>query len=655
MNIKRLLTVIGLLFVVSHAFSQDLIKKVPKQAQLLATLNNKVFFDNLHLDTLNATLNKVHLLDKLLGPNTDGSKNSVADLGIDLNQKAYMFFYSTDSVRYLGGLIPLANRKQFEALVEQEEDIIVKNGMSTIETPNDVRITWDDHTIYILSGFQVYSFFENEDVMNRYGLVANAVESDDTWSDEVTIEAYEADTLVVDSTAVAYVEEVDYDTVVPAAVDEYAVVDSILAKEEYSDDYYQSYNTGYDYNYAIKDSLVGLWVQHEFDKLLSGADAGFDTKLMKPMSKNTLGNIFIPDFPKLMFSSVEDLSELSYLGLPRYLLYGDNGGLANMKNLYFMKSYDSQLDIINNQLKTTSDFTFSEDFVKMYKDIYKKGVNPKFYKHLDKDVLAFASININTEAYLKELPAFVDKFYGPLLPNYQDAISLGTTIFDIVFDEKAISKVFKGDNLLLLNGVVKTQVTYKDYEYDDDYNATEVEKTKMETIPQFLWMFTSEDNRIYNQIIKLALKEEGVIDLNNGIYQINTSGQDYFKVYIQAKDGVVYVGNNLDKMNAISTNTVSSKGHPAYVSLVKKNVFSFVFNTKRIPTLVNELELPVDTDLEPFMQDLSNFGDFKVYMPGFKGNTFKMETTLDFPKSNANVLLFINSFINRIIDKELVD
>lgn len=69
-----------------------------------------------------------------------------------------------------------------------------------------------------------------------------------------------------------------------------------------------------------------------------------------------------------------------------------------------------------------------------YKEIYNKKLNPKFYPFLDKDVLGFFSFNVNTEAYLKNLPKIMESYYGSFMPRYSNMISLGAMLFDIALD-----------------------------------------------------------------------------------------------------------------------------------------------------------------------------------------------------------------------------
>src|SRR5690606_39440155 len=109
--------------------------------------------------------------------------------------------------------------------------------------------------------------------------------------------------------------------------------------------------------------------------------------------------------------------------------------------------------------------------------------------------------------------------------RYSEIVDVFATSFAILLDEKAIAKVFKGDNLIVLNGVTNKEITYTDYEYDEDYNYTEVERTKTEAVPDFLWMFSSDDVSIFEKIVKIGLREEGLID-HDGIYEFKVSSRE---------------------------------------------------------------------------------------------------------------------------------
>lgn len=108
-------------------------------------------------------------------------------------------------------------------------------------------------------------------------------------------------------------------------------------------------------------------------------------------------------------------------------------------------------------------------------------------------------MNISTEGYLKQLPALISRWYAPLAGEYADVVTIAATALEIGLDEKSIGKVMKGDHVFFLNDLQKVTKDYVTYEYDDDddYNYKEITKTKDEYVPNFLWMFTSQDQRLY--------------------------------------------------------------------------------------------------------------------------------------------------------------
>jgi len=653
MTIKRLIVTLGVVLYTSFSFAQDLVRKIPKDASLVATFNNKAFFDFLNVDTINAKLIKTKFFDELLdAKNIDGNVG-IEDFGIDLSSKAYLYIKGADSIQFVGGLIPLANKSQFEAFIKNKNRIEYVNNLPSIYSADrTVRMSWDDHTLYILTGLSIGDFFDRQEVKERYGLLGyydEAVDSSWDWdavaADSVYVEGYDEEWTVPDTTVVAQ-EEYLYGE---EEEDEYAIVDSILGQEAYADDYYTRYDSIYRYNDSIKNKLINEWVNIEFADIVNGKAGSYDTKHMKPLSKNTIFNVHVGNMGTLYGNFFPQKMFMQSLGMPWYLMGNEvNGQDPSLESYYGMQAYDGQVDVIGNKLKITGGLVFDKKVAQQYNSIYRRGVNPKFYNFLHKDILGFMSVNINTEAYLKQLPKLIEQYYGPLVPGYADYISLGATLFDVIVDEKAVGKVFKGDNLFVLNGVTNTTVTYTDYEYDDEYNAIEVEKTKVETIPQFMYMFSSEDTRIFDVLVKLGVNKEELV-AHDGFYEIkklnNKSG---IVIYIQNKNGVIYVGNDLEAMTAIQENTMRQKGHPAYIALAKKNAVALLFNPRRVPVLLEELEVPIKSAMLPIMNDLKQYGDVYFATPGMVGNTFKTESVVEFPKTKPNALLFLLDVIERL-------
>ncbi|MDR2282756.1 MAG: hypothetical protein LBE37_06075 [Sphingobacterium sp.] len=635
--------------------AQDLIRKVPHDAKVVVSFNNKAVFDHLNIADLNLTLTRLGIFDKM---NSDSKlrPSKIEDLGIDLKAKAYAYVRSTDSVQYIGALIPLSNKSQFESIIPKHKKVEIVNSLPTIYSADrSLRLSWDENTVYVLGGLAMDYYFRKEDVINRYGLIANAygayeaeyaeaiVDSAATTWDAYDFDAA-ADSAAADAASAATAvseEEEEYELAAPPILaqvdttdeDEYAIVDSILAQDEYADDYYSRYDSVTRHNDSIKNDLVKQWVNAEMELVLAGGYKSFDAKKLPKLSANTIAHIHAADvfsYYKYLYPE-EALSEL--FGVKPKFDYGIDG-------------IDASIVVDGNKLKFVGSATLDKEMASYYKEIYNKKLNPKFYPFLDKDVLGFFSFNVNTEAYLKNLPKIMESYYGSFMPRYSNMISLGAMLFDIALDQKAIAKVIKGDNLFVLNGVTKVDVTYTDYEYDDDYNYTEVEKTKTETIPQFLWMFSSDDTRIFEKIIQIGVQENELVD-HDGIYEVKENKGSGITVYLLIKQGMVFIGNDMAKMEMIKSNHYSGKGHAPYVAMAKKNNLSLLFNTKRIPVLLEELDIPVERSIEETVAELQQYGDFYMTSTGVKGNKVTGEIAVEFPNRKGNALAFLFDVLDR--------
>ena len=200
-----------------------------------------------------------------------------------------------------------------------------------------------------------------------------------------------------------------------------------------------------------------------------------------------------------------------------------------------------------------------------------------------------------------------------------------------------MAKVFKGDNLFVLNGISQKEVKYIDYEYDDDYNYKEVEKTKMEKIPDYIWMFSSDDTRVFEKILAVLISENGIID-HDGIYEVKSTKVDEIAPYVMIDKGIVFLGNNMEQLKQIKSNSYKGSANK-YISVLKKNKFAMFFNTKKIPGLV-------DRSMDLQIKNLAQYGDIYMISTGMKGNKFLWEAGLEFPKEGKNAVDYLINTID---------
>jgi len=665
MNKLKMALIAGAIGLASPVFSQDLIDKVPGESNFVLAINSKAFFKHVDAEQVNRILTRTGFFKNVMGKNNPLSTKDIQEMGIDIRANAYINSITTDSVQYLGALFPLSDKAKFEALLPKEKEIVQVNGLPTIySSDKTLRISWDNHTIYILGGVAMDNYFNRDDIKQRYGLLEQeadavaepfeipgppAIPADTTeveweaWDPEEEESAAEAAEEAAEAAEEA-AEAVEVMLAPPANAeteeDEYAYVDSVLERDEYQDDYYLEYRKIENHNDSIKNVLVSGWVDSKLNDIVSG-------KIERHASKN-LRNIKDNELIRFEMDHITDFYKYYY---PTDILYSTLGMRPAFD--YGYKSVSGAAVIEGNKLSFKGDLTFDKTMAKYYKEIYQNKFNPKFYKYLDKNALGFLTLNLNTEAYLKHLPKIATRVFGEENDNrYSEIVDVFATSFEILVDEKAIAKVFKGDNLIVLNGVTNKEITYTDYEYDEDYNYTEVERTKTEAVPDFLWMFSSDDVSIFEKIIKIGLREEGLID-HDGIYEFKVGSRETIKPYLLIDKGIVFMGNDLTKLQAIKDGSFRATGDKDFINLAKKNPVVALFNTPKLPAMLTDLDIPVHRSMQKSVDELSKYGN--IYMVGskVKGNSMQGELAIEFPEGQKNALSFLVNLIeNWTLDLE---
>ncbi|GGH17146.1 hypothetical protein FAZ19_12760 [Sphingobacterium alkalisoli] len=684
MNTKLFFATLFFLISLSHVNAQNHYKKLPADINFLATFDTKNLFQLVDAKDVNATLNKLDFFKKL-SDSLSQEVHQIEDLGINLASKSYVFTRLTDSVTFIGALIPLVDARRFQAFIPTHKKIHVVDGLQTIySVDRSIRVSWDENTAYVMTGVIKDNYLDREDVKTRFGLTANPynsyygtdammAESVDA-AEDATYEYDYADTLVasvedtavdividsdendmvIDSTVVM-VDDMDYvtDTVTEIMIDSYedydtitdnSVLDSIgySIYEDQEDSYQDETNTAY-YQWlaqtdSIKGSILGGWINTEMSNIISGTYKSFTAPkgFTKKSNKGTVAHYW-----------VRSVDELYQNFMPTGIIEQAFGIGSLSKLKYGYEQANLSLDVDENKMKLHGTLGLDRETARIFKKIYGRKLNSKMYKYVDKDALGFLSFSVNSEAYLKYIPQYIQKYYGGFMPKYQEAFSIGATLFDIVVDEKAVGKVFKGDNLFVLNGVTMQEITYTDYEYDEDYNYKQIEKTKMDEIPQLLWMFSSDDMRLFEQLLALGVRQEEVVQ-EDGIYKIGKLSRQFSNFYVLMKDGIVFLGNDENQIKGIKNNTYSANIDRASKKVMRKNRFAALFRLNKVPALMEDLEVPMSKDFDNLRADLAQYGDFYMTSPGMKGNSFQGELGIEFPNKGENALYFLMDLLERM-------
>ena len=681
---KNLLIAFSLLFSFKLAKAQDLVKKIPANAFTVATIKGDNVFKLMFVKDFNESFLGKKLLTET-SKSLDKNFTSIEDFGINLEKNMYYFNQLSDSITYNCFLIPLKDATKFESLInEKEKKFKTEGDIRTMILPDSTSIIkWNNNMLYFLTGSIRSSFFADSANSARYGIKeiryqnnyddltdSAVVAVDSTYAtttepNEVVdvvlappppvlskpytpnIKAYQkkASTKKASSKksskkkpakkkpAVKKIEEINEVEITDAPMaEEIDVVDGAEAMTQTGnpDERYDEYQKERAEQDAKKKQLAFIWMNIQADKIFSTNYESIET------NKSYTSSLDQKAIAEIWVSSLQD----AYNSIaPEFGTYGKAG---------IMKGYGSlnaKLFMDKTSFRISTGLELAKEQADSYKKIMDRKLNKKFLKYVDSEkAIGFMGYSIDTKAYLEEFPKLLKQTYGSFLGGKMDEeIELGSDLFSLLLDEEAVSNVVKGDALFVINGLNSKEVTYTTYEYDDDYNRKEVTKTKKETLPDFLFMFSSEDTRLMNKLIKYGINKN-YVSTNNGIYKIEEK-KSPIDIYFMIKDGIVFFGNSLTEMQSISNNSFNSAISKTHKNLLAKNNFSFLFNAKNLVGKVPDSEIGGEETAKKFNETLGKMGNIYMKSNPIKGNVVSADISAEIPNGHENALKYLFSLI----------
>jgi len=669
---KKILIAISFFLSYHLAKAQDLVKKIPLNAFTVATIKGDNVFKLMFVKDFNESFVGKKLLTET-SKSLDKNFTSIEDFGINLEKNMYYFNQLSDSITYNCFLIPIKDAKKFESLIENKEKKFTQQGdVRTMILPDSTSIIkWNNNMLYFVTGSIKGSFFADSVKSARYGIKDIRFQSDDAMAVDST--AVAVDSTYV-TTAEPMVEEVAAPSVTKNKVqkkpttrkntkktagkkkkvakkkeplkphkqhneDAFATVDdapmdtaaAMTPVHGIVDEQYDTYQQERAEQDAKKKRLAFTWITAQADQIFNGTYESIEN------NKSYTASLDNKAIAELWVSSLQDV----YNSIaPEFGTYGKAG---------LMKGYGSlnaKLFMDNNSFRISTGLELAQEQADAYKKIMNRKLNKKFLNYVNSEkALGFMSYSIDTKAYLEEFPKLMKQTYGSFLGAKMDEeIDLGADLLSLLLDEEAVSKVVKGDALFVINGLNTKDVTYTTYEYDDDYKQKEVTKTKKETLPDFLFMFSSEDTRLINKVIKYGVNKN-LVSVNNNIYKIEEK-KSPIDIYFMIKDGIVFFGNSLTEMQGISNNQYNSnKLSKLHKDLLSKNNFSFLFNAKNLVGKVPDSEIGGEETAKKFNSTLEKMGNVYMKSNPIKGRLVSADISAEIPNGHENALKYLFSLI----------
>lgn len=612
---------------------QDLIKTIPADVNFFAAINSPTIIQQSSSERINQLLEELGIY-KEIRQNGIAVKD-INDLDIDFKRNAYVYQSSNDSTYYVGVRLPLKKDHQlennvFKSLYMLPEIHGYKHGISTDKT---IHFAWNSDNVLILTGGIENSFFNNDSqAAKKYGI--EKIEYEYPGPVETVTEVPSEMDAIADTseTIWQYYDFEASDTIPPAAINvEGSFADVKKQSDKPKPSLFERNKIIRQKNEQIKKELFRTWIDQAFVSFLAPKENASKVKYLNQYDKKkTLVHFWAKDLTPIYIKA---------LGLaPRDLIsYGSN--LSEFINVY----NNLVLDILQdeNSLKLHFSTGVSKAVAEIIKPIYNQKMNSKFARYIPENHLGYFSTNLNTEAYLKSIPKFMQYAYGSFdFWKVGETMDIVGTTLEIALDEKALSKVIGGDQIVFINDLKKVQKEYIDYQYDEEtFEYNQIKKTKDDYIPTFLWMFSSEDQRIFKKLLDLGMKENKVV-LDQGLYTIQEHAKSEV-FYSLFKDDMIFVSNDKDQLMSIKNNTFKASRDSKIKKQIFGNTISAVTHLTQIPTAMEKMGIPLYKKWGDIIGDLGKYGDLSLTSKGFKNSRIEAEVSVEFPNDQKNAIQYI--------------
>ncbi|UAY50911.1 hypothetical protein [Ferruginibacter albus] len=552
----------------SHAFSQDLLDKIPVTASVVIKYSGTSLSAKLPAKKFDSyTILKKNIFSEL----KINKKLSLDDLGINMQQDAYQYFISTDTTKSFVTILPIKDLNKFEKFIatrKKSVSIETKDGFKFLPLSHDNYLGWNKSFVTLV--IQSYSSYNNPYSWNtsyprRYNDYPAA---DSTMVDSVKV--------VADTAAVAVDTVMSGKIAAPPVIDAGNVIEQKMADEKppmadstaaaiipQTDSTTISNNSYNDSAYEAQAALENLTKKTLALALLentfTGSITSFKTNSLLEKVVNKNADIYAWLQPGMLLNNLYSPYRYSPYNYSYY---------NRLFNFNFLQTgiHGVSLFFENNRLRVESKFTSSNDSIaKAFNSIYDNKQNADIVNYVSPGDLGYISLSFNTESLMNFYYDFYANLFGSFYgKNKQPLVDAIKDIVATIVDEKAIANTVTGNHLFVLHGLTNKEVTYTDYTYDENYNSFPVLKTKTELSPDFTYVFETKNEKLFNKLIDLPVK------LNtDSSYKYKKTGNFYTldlgpneaidKLYFMVGNGKCIITTSLkDVTNPIPTSSLNN-------------------------------------------------------------------------------------------------
>jgi hypothetical protein len=306
---------------------------------------------------------------------------------------------------------------------------------------------------------------------------------------------------------------------------------------------------------------------------------------------------------------------------------------AQKKMTEFVKGINLDFYFDNDNARVEETIEYSKPIADIVSLINTRKINKNIFNYFPSEKpLGYMTYHINSKEMLKHFPTMVNEIFSTTI-LFKEDISIATDLISTIVDEEATATLFDGDLSLFLYDVKENEVTLKTFEYDENYEQKEVEKTIKKSVPIFSMIFTSTHPNFADKLIQLGVRKKVLVQKGNYYEIIGT--EEYGNLFIFKDKDVVVLGNSIDYL--FPKNDSFSK---EIKKDLKKNYFSAKVDIAKMVIAYNKSGEAKTSEIRTLNRLSEQFSDITMYSAKkLIDNKLKLEMKLNSSKPDKNIIL----------------
>ncbi|MEM1321180.1 MAG: DUF4836 family protein [Bacteroidota bacterium] len=537
MNRILILLVCCMLIGLSSSQAQSALNHIPADVTAVMSLHPDAIDKKLSLDKIKQMEFYESMLQQMSKSMSPGSREEVYDIlknpgsyGMDMRSGSYVFFKMDGSNMYMNYLFRISDRTKFLQIFNQ-----YLNPGQALQTTK----------------------------VGNYEMVMPGNDMAMAWGDNALLVAYMMEMPGSDP----YDFEEDYDMEEDEEEEEPEVDEYTRKMEE-------------------KKQHVQNWVSKVMNLPASSSLAAHPQHAVLTKGSNDM--IMWMNYQEVMSLYMDSMDgQLADVGMDNPYLGMVFGQLGNLYQDNFLAV---KFNFDKGAFRIDTDMAMNAKMAEMSKAMTTKRVNKKFVRYVDQDNL------LGYYAFAFDIESLVNSYRGMVLDAVKDMPMVGDMAVDVLdivgiaIDEKALYNLFTGDMLLAVTGLREFETMITTYEYDDEFNAKEVQKPSKETLPEFTLMMSYGNQQDLMKFIRLGL-HTSVIEQEGSHFKITVPGTP-MDIYMAMEDGIFFVSNNTDLIRNRLKSGYSKKERLSkrHCKMFKKHPMVFYWDIPMTMQMVAELK-----------------------------------------------------------------